>query len=775
MRVTKQWLNEFIELDTVSNDTLYKTLNAIGLEVDSIETLELPSKVVVGKILSCEKHPNADKLNVCQVDVGNATRQIVCGAANVVEAEYVAVATIGAILPNGLEIKHAKLRDVESAGMICASSEIGLPSMGDGIMQLDESIGTLEVGKELKEYSVLADTMIEIELTANRGDCLSIYGVARDLSVALDVDMRPLEKKSEERKRQGVARELELQYGSTTDVALHYTLANVEKMKSNFLLQLRLAMVNIEVQDRLSVLLNYAMHTTGVIVRAYNKSDFLEEEKHIVHINDEDGLVVVKANETIVSQVGVMQSEESKGTETTDSLLLEVSYMHPDKLVEAVSVTKARTDPYYYQTSRGSSPDLEFGLSYFTTLLEENALVEVYEGSLNTEVEFAKHTITVDMNAISSIIGMEVEGSRVAKFLQKLGFGIHSAGGDVIAAVVPLFRHDIRNIQDIAEEVMRIIGIDNIEPKPLSFTEKVRLNSVSESFEVKKALRNRAVGVGFYENVSYLFAQRATLQAYGFATLPEALELVNPIVEELNTLRTTLLTNMLLAGKRNVSYSQKTIALFELGAVFNEKREQDLKLAFLYAGDREPEAVSNSGKPESIDFVTFVGKVSSVIGGFDLQPCSYENALVHPYQSANIVINGSVVGFLTKLHPTVQEAYDLPVSFVAEVDYKALVPSHINAKPISKFQSVTKDLSIVIDESVQYHKVQAVLEDLVLEKVTKYYPIDIYTDEKLGSQKSLTLRFHIQSMEKTLEEGDIEEVMGGIMERLSSKLQAELR
>ena len=164
MIVTRNWLNNFIDLSEVSDETLFKSLNAIGLEVDSITNHTIPEKIIIGKVLSVEKHPDADKLNVCQIDIGSGIRQIVCGAANVVDAEYVAVATIGAKLSEEFEIKHAKLRGVESEGMICSSSELGLPNLGDGIMILDEGIGELIIGKELNEYKKLADTVIEIEL-----------------------------------------------------------------------------------------------------------------------------------------------------------------------------------------------------------------------------------------------------------------------------------------------------------------------------------------------------------------------------------------------------------------------------------------------------------------------------------------------------------------------------------------------------------------------------------------------------------------------------------
>jgi phenylalanyl-tRNA synthetase beta chain len=307
------------------------------------------------------------------------------------------------------------------------------------------------------------------------------------------------------------------------------------------------------------------------------------------------------------------------------------------------------------------------------------------------------------------------------------------------------------------------------------FAEKKRLNATYDRYQAKKRIRNRAVGVGFYENISYVFSEKAVLEKYGFVTTEDALELANPIAEELNTLRSTLLVNLLLAVKRNVSYTKKSIPLFEIGAVFDAKRHQSERVGVVFAGQAEPESVKNAGKPPLIDFATFTQKLGSVIGHFDLVPCTHKNGLIHPYQSADIVIDGKVCGFMSKLHPTVQEAYDIPVTFIAEVDFDVLMPQHINAKPISKFQGVYKDLSIVVEKSVSYYDVSNVLKKLDLPMLKESYPVDVYTDEKLGSKKSLTIRFFIQSMDKTLEEGDIDSVMNKIMEALQEACGAELR
>ena len=777
MIITRSWLNEFIDLSNVSNEKLYETFNSIGLEVDSINKIEIAEKVVVGKILSVEKHPDADKLNVCQIDVGSGTRQIVCGAANVVDAEYVAVATIGAVLPGDFTIKHAELRGVESEGMVCASSELGLPDTGKGIMILDESIGDLEVGREFGSYDNVADTIIELELTANRGDCLSVYGVARDLSAALDIEMKPFEYKLEDKMKLGIARVAELRHEGEMDADLCYQLATINSIDSSFLVHLRLAMVNVEAEGKLASLFAYATHTTGVVLRGYNSTIFRNEDDKIVvtPTAKAKSIMEIMGNGKVFSVVGVNQQEEATANDESKEFLLEASYINPDTLVEAVSTSSLKTDDLYYKTSRGANPDLDFGLAVLASLLAMYTDISWYEGSLSVSVERENETVVVDAEAVSSIIGMDIEIGKIVTILQKLGFDINGMGDDVIAALVPLFRHDIKNIQDITEEIVRIIGINNIEAKPLVFAEQPRLNDTTDRYKAKKTFRSCAVGALFYENVSYVFSERALLEKYGFVTTEESLDLANPIAEELNTLRSTILINLLNAVKRNVSYSIKAIPLFEIGAVFGSKREQREVMSFVFSGQLDGENVRNAGKPYSINFASFVQKIGAVVGTFELEPCTYENGLIHPYQSANIIVDGRVCGFMSKLHPTVQEDFGIPDTFIAELDFDALLPKHINATPISKFQGVYKDLSVVIDKSMNYYEVAKVLNVLELPMLKDSYPVDIYEDEKLGDKKSLTIRFFIQSMDKTLEDADIEEVMQKIMSTLETECKAELR
>jgi len=560
------------------------------------------------------------------------------------------------------------------------------------------------------------------------------------------------------------------------DGDLSYERATIKQMENPFLLRLRLAMVGVESKSTVDTYLAYATHASGVILRAYDAAKIAKDDICVIDvIAKSQGIMEIATGGKTQSILAVMQESESLPSKESDAYLFEASYIHPDVLVEAFSQTKLKSDDLYYKTSRGSASDLDFGLSLLRTLMAEHSDVEAGAGRTAFSIDRPNHTIMVEASEVSAIMGMEIGIDKIATILEKLGFGIDALTADSLNAIVPLFRHDMRHIQDITEEIVRIVGINNIPAKPLAFTEQARLNSTTDRYKARKGFKNRAVGLGYYENVSYVFSDEKLLTKYGFAVTDEELALVNPIAEELNTLRSTLLINLLLAAKRNVSYSKKSIPLFEIGERFTAKREQSEVISFLFSGQLENDSIKNAGKPAMIDFAHFTQKLGGVIGAFELEPCSYENGLLHPYQSANVLVDGTVCGFVSKLHPEVQGDFDLPVTFIAEIDFDALLPKHINAKAISKFQGVYKDLSVVIAKSLSYYEVAKVLNGLNIEMLQDSYPVDIYQDEALGDQKSLTIRFFIQSMEKTLEEADIEAVMSKVMDALSKDCNASLR
>ncbi len=780
MIVTRSWLEEFIDLSSVDDTRLYETLNSIGLEVDSIEKHVMPSNVVIGKIVECSKHPDADKLSVCQVDTGDGVKQIVCGAANVVNAEYVAVALTGAVLPDGMKIKKAKLRGVESEGMICSSSELGLPDTGEGIMILDESIGTLEIGKELGSYPVFTDTVIELELTANRGDCLSIHGVARDLAAALDIDMNPFSYTPSKYIKQGIARALNIKAKGDATVDLSYALVEMDSLKSALLVDLRLAFVGVKKETTLESVLAYTTHATGVVLRVYDMQklkDQAQDAKIDLYVkNIESGIVEVCAGEKPMSIVGIKQFDNCSVSGETKEILVEASYADPVSLVDFVSESKTETDDLYYRTSRGSEPNLKLGICYMAKVCDESGECSFSDTPLAISREQKPKVVSVDAGNINEIIGKKVAKKRIHEILSRLGFGIHkSTSSDVFGATIPEWRHDIENEYDVAEEIMRMIGINSIPGSPLSIPEANRIGSTTELYKKKRDIRLKAVAAGFFEAVTYLFSDRKVLDRLGFETVSPAYDLKNPIVDEMNTLRTTLLTNLLESVKRNMSYGKKKIPLFEIGSVYDKARSESEKIAFVWCGEVDEPSVSNHGKAPKIDLPSFVGKLSAVLGDFALEACEVENGMMHPYLSASIVIDGKRVGYLSKLHPEVALEMDIIDTFFAELDLETILPAHKNASPVSNFQGVYKDISILVEDSISYKEIADVLREMEMPVIKNFFPVDIYRDEQFAGKKSLTLRLYLQSDSGTLSDTEIESAMKTVLETTGDKLGAVLR
>ncbi len=779
MIVTRRWLSEFIDISDIDDNRLYETFNSIGLEVDSIKKLTMPKGVVVGRVVECIKHPNADKLNLCKIDVGQKEPlQIVCGASNVVDAEYVAVATVGTILPGDFEIKPAKLRGIDSYGMVCSSSELGLPKMGEGIMILDNSIGELVVGKELSEYDVFNDTVIELELTANRGDCLSVRGVARDLAGYFDKNIKKFTYSAKYIMKTGIAREFDLHSEGDIECDIRFMIAKPIECNTPLSMQLLLALCDKYSSSVVESILAYTTHATGVILKAYDANK-LKGDKPKIDLKlkgRKNHASEIYLGDKKIAVVGVYIEPEYKADDESKEILIEASYTDPQILVDSVANDKLKTDALFYNSSRGSEPDLKFGLEYLEHSADIASKCEFSEDAVKVIKDRESKKISVDIAKLNAIIGQEISRTKIHKILSNLGFEIYRSDSDRFGLKVPPYRHDIENIHDIAEEVLRIVGINNIEAKPLELIEKNRLSKEAKLFKKRRDIRQRAVSAGFYEAVTYAFAHSSKLKEYGFSVLKDGVEILNPIVDEMDTLRSTLLINLLEAVRRNKNYGKRVIPLFEIGSIFDEDRNESEKISFIWSGDIKEASISNQGKPQKIDFGKFVEKISSIVGALELEGIDTPPyGLFHPYQCAKVYKDGVFVGYLGALHPVVAEAFDIDITYIAEFDLEPLLDKLKCSSKISNFQGVYKDLSLLVDKDMPYSKVEEALEDIELEILKRFFPIDIYTDEKLGNKKSLTVRFYLQSMEGTLSDKDIEMAMESILNLLSSKCGAELR
>ena len=773
MIITKSWLEEFIDISHISVDEMCKTLNSIGLEVDSVEKVSIPSKVVVGKVLERVKHPEADKLSICQVDIGEKVQQIVCGAKNVDAGQTVAVATLGCDLGNDFIIKEAKLRGVESNGMICSSTELGLPKLNDGIMILDDSIGELVLGKELKEYPKLNDYIVEVELTANRGDCLSIHGIARELSAYYNIPFYEFDKQMNFN-NYGIGQVLEIECAKDIDVSLSFKAIDFSNFKLNLLSKIRTSLLG-KYQDENDIknAITYVTHSTGVILNAYSKEKATKNGNlSILNVKkDEEGFDSIYGVEKL-SRICIEQGEIDPN-ET--NFIIEASYINPEFLSRNVYDKKIKTGEIYYKASRGSEPDINFGIDYFSNYASKLG-ASIYKGTESFIEDKEKVTLDVSINKINSIIGQEIAKVEIEKILVSLGFEVKDTHNNKLVIKVPYFRHDIKNVADVTEEIVRIIGIDNIIAKPLQIDEVNRVNKTSNDLVKKNKLRFKAIENGFFETLTYVFSSKENLQKYGFKTVKDELELINPIVKELNTYRTTMLLNHVEACANNFKIGARSSAFFEIGTIFDENRNESKKIAFIQTGSAELEEISNAGKPKNIDFFSFAKKVLNTIGKFDLEAMTnIDNAFIHPYQNANIFIDDKNVGYICKLHPAVSADYDLNDTFIAEIDFEAIKNEIIKTTSYSKFQSSKKDLSVIASKSLKYKEIKKAIDSLNNKNIKQFNLIDVYSDEKLGDKESITIRFVLQNDEKTMEEEDITTTMNSILEVLEQKLSIGLR
>ncbi|MDR0407960.1 MAG: phenylalanine--tRNA ligase subunit beta [Campylobacteraceae bacterium] len=786
MIITRDWLNEWIDLGERSTEELCKTLNKIGFEVSSVTEYRMVEHCVAGFVKTKEKHPDAEKLSVCIVDVGQEEDlQIVCGAKNVDAGQFVAVALDGCKLPDGTIIQETTLRGVKSQGMICSSTELGYPKINEGIMLLDNNSKELKPGIPLISIPEFRDDVIEIELTPNRGDCLSIYGIARDLSAAYNTKVKIPPVLPDDLEQIGIGRVLELSVKSDIDASLVYEVLDKKELKGSTIMDLRLAMIESDAKKSLiDKYLAYVTHATGVILRAYkmdtfayveNKTSGTDESKkvEIVVRKGENGLDAVFGKEQI-SYVGVWQSDSSKPSDDDNLIVIEASFIDPYVLGQSGARSVKESDWALFRSLRGSETNLDFGINYLNFLLNLNSKVGVLTGSQRTIKEQVLKQINIDFNDMFNIIGTEINKTDIISILKNLGFyPVFRPEQNLLVVDIPSFRHDITNIQDICEEVVRIVGIENIRARALKFVEASRTNDVYKNFEKKKLYRHKAAAAGFFENVSYIFTSRAKQSLYGFACIDESLELINPITTELNTLRTTCALGLIEAVSNNVKAGRKSVSLFEIGKVFDAKRNEKVVLSFISSGESEMPSLVNHGKPKEFSFADFVQKIGAVLGDFEIIPSKPDNKFYSPYEFGEIIINSKSVGFIGRV--AVQKDYDLNKTYICEVGFDGLNYERKMAKPYSKLPSVSRDLSLLASKSITYDDISRCIKERAPKELKDFYPIDIYSDESLGDKQSITLTFVFESDEKTFVDEEINGFIEQILEGLLIVLKITIR
>ncbi|GAA7514617.1 phenylalanine--tRNA ligase subunit beta [Helicobacter pylori] len=763
MKLSVNDLNVFVD---VPKDIakLCEDLSRLGLEVESSIPCVAPKNVVVGKVLEKAPHKNAEKLSVCQVGVGKEVLQIVCGAKNVAPNQFVPVALNGALI-GSTTIAKTELRGVESCGMICSSSELGFPKINDGILELDESVGELVLGKGLNEYAPFNTHVLEISLTPNRGDCLSVLGIAREISAFYHTPLRPI-KALNFTPKSGL---ITLCTDENIESHLAYYLVCNHSLKTPLNVKLSLAHNNTLSENDLSNFIEFSAHFSGVVMNAYSLN---ATPIDLSVKNDENDLESVYINHQKRSTIAIKHQDQK---DLSECLLLEASYTDPISLSLKLHALKDKTlqkdNALIYRSARGSNPNLSDGLNFLSAHLKATILE-----SKQTKHALKDRALEFKLEDITEILGLAIEEETIQGILKDLGFKVSAkvpnSKPQILEVVAPNFRHDIKTIQDIAEEILRFVGIDHLISKPLDSVSNKKSNPHYDTHRFFENLKHKALACGFKEVIHYVFYSKEKQQKLGFEVLEDPLELQNPITTELNTLRTSLVCGLLDASLRNKNLGFKSIALYEKGSVYNSKREEIQKLGFLASGLQKKESYPDA-KGKAWDFYSFAECVSKVIGDFSLEKLTTQAPINHPYQSAKIIQNHKIIGVIAKIHPKVIRELDLFESYYAEIDASKLKRPAMLLKPFSIYPSSVRDLTLIIDENTAFSKIKKALKDAQIPNLSEILPLDIFKES--NNSIALSVRCVIHSLEKTLNDEEVNSAVQKALEILEKEFNARLK
>ncbi|GAA8273730.1 phenylalanine--tRNA ligase subunit beta [Helicobacter pylori] len=743
---------------------LCEDLSRLGLEVESCIPCVAPKNVVVGKVLEKAPHKNAEKLSVCQVDVGKEVLQIVCGAKNVALNQFVPVALNGALI-GSTTIAKTELRGVESCGMICSSNELGFPKINDGILELDESVGELVLGKGLNEYAPFNTHVLEISLTPNRGDCLSVLGIAREISAFYHTPLKPIKSLNFTPKSDLIT----LCADENIESHLVYYLICNHSLKTPLNVKLSLAHNNALSENDLNNFIEFSAHFSGVVMNAYSLN---ATPIDLSVKNDENNLESVYINHQKRSTIAIKHQDQK---DLSEYLLLEASYIDPISLSLKLHALKDKTlqkdNALIYRSARGSNPNLSDGLNFLSTYLKA-AILE----SKQTKHALKDRTLKFKLEDITEILGLAVGEETIQGILKNLGFKVSikepNSKPQILEVVAPNFRHDIKTIQDISEEILRFVGIDNLVSKPLNCVSSKNSNPHYDTHRFFENLKHKALACGFKEVIHYVFYSKEKQQKLGFEVLEDPLELQNPITTELNTLRTSLVCGLLDASLRNKNLGFKSIALYEKGSVYNSKREEIQKLGFLASGLQKKESYPDA-KGKAWDFYSFAECVSKVIGDFSLEKLTTQTPINHPYQSAKIIQNHEIIGVIAKIHPKVIQELDLFESYYAEIDASKLKRPAMLLKPFSIYPSSVRDLTLIIDENTAFSRIKKALKDAQIPNLSEILPLDIFKESH--NSIALSVRCVIHSLEKTLNDEEVNSAVQKVLEILEKEFNARLK
>ncbi len=783
MQFSEAWLRSLVNpaLDT---SQLAHILTMAGLEVEALTPAAPPfHNVVVAEILSVEKHPDADRLRVCRVDVGETSPvTIVCGAPNAEGGLKVPCARPGADLP-GIEIKVAKVRGIESFGMLCSTKELGLAGEADGLMVLDADA---PVGEDFRTYLNLNDTLVTLKLTPNRADCLSIQGLAREIGAITATEAR----------LPGIT-EIASEIGDTLPVRVSVPEAcplyvgrvvrgiDAQAATPRWMTErlersgIRPICAPVDITNYVMLELGQPMHAFalsrlhgGIDVRMAREGERLELLNGQTAELASDMLVIADDNGP-VALAGIMGGKPSSVERFTVDVFLEAAFFAP-----AAIAGRARRLGLATDSSHRFERGVDFGASRNAMQRATQLLTDICGGRAGPIVECAenlpqRNPIALRLARLKRVVGIEMDADKVTRDLVALGAKVERQGESLIVTP-PSFRFDLAIEEDLIEEAVRLFGYDNIPAQPPA-APSVMLQE-AETRLADDSLRHALVNLDYQEVITYSFvdpAWEATL--LGNAT---PLALVNPIASQLSVMRTSLWGGLIETLRHNLNRQQDRVRIFELGRVYLSdagKLDQPMRLGGLAFGNATPEQWGSTAR--RADFFDVKGDIERLFAGkFDA--VRGEHPSLHPGQSAQLVRNGRCIGWMGALHPRLVQELDLPAPPVLfELDVDAIsglaLPRHAT---ISRFPLVRRDLAFVMDASIPVGDIMAALQQAASAIVSDLALFDLYRGKGIAdNQKSLAFRVVMQDTERTLTDAEVEDAMAKLADAVIRQFKATLR
>lgn len=789
-----KWLKDYVDIN-IPIDEFGERMTMSGTKVEKIENIgEEIQNVVVGKILEINTHPNADKLVITKVDVGSELLQIVTGATNISEEDYIPVALVGSHLPGGVKIKKSKLRGVESYGMMCSAQELALDleslpqEQVTGIYIFDQEY---PLGMDVKEIFGLDDEIIEFELTNNRPDCLSIIGLAREAAATLNKPLILPEiviQKEDDDIRSYM--EIEVQSPELCHRYIGKMLKNIKIGPSPKWMQDQLIKVGIRPINNIVDVTNYVMMEMGQPLHAYDYNK-LEEKKIIVRKAYEgeklvtlDGkereldpsmLMIADSNHSL-GIAGVMGGENSEIEQDTNMILLEAASFDTNNIRLTAKKVGLRTEASS-RFEKGVDANLaELAINRAAQLLEEMNAGKVIGGVIDKyETPVEPHYISVNPQWINGFIGINISLEQMAHYLESLDMEVEI--GDVLKIKVPTFRQDLQIPEDIAEEIARLYGYDKIPTTIMSGITVEGKRTYKQKLEDK--IKNILVAEGGSEIYTYSFNAPQSLEQLRIPAQDEyrkVIEIINPLGEENSAMRTTLMGNMMQVISHNIHHNVEKAFLFELGTTYRPKELPIKELP-------NEKKILCIGKYGNTDFFHMKGIIENIldlcgISEYEFEATDYPT--FHPGRTAKVLHKGEVLGILGEIHPDVAESFDTSQRiYIAEFDFDLLTEKSNGEKryqELPKYPAVTRDIALLMKEDIPAREVEKIIEAQGSNILESYTLFDIYQGKQIPEgYKSLAYSIVYRKQNGTLTEQEVSNVHDVIIQKLEDNLEAQLR